>query len=143
MIFDDNLISIDNAALSGTITPVAVPLTSFLKPGREEPVAICVRCTEAAAGGTSVDIKLQHCDTASGTYADVPGSSATVLLAAMTKGANVYLRWLPKGVAKPWIKVVVTKTGTFTAGKIIAAVVREDDLPYEAGMYIDKGAVVG
>jgi hypothetical protein len=143
MIYDDNLISIDNAALSGTITPVAVPLTSLKKPGREEPIAISVKMTEAAAGGTSVAIKLQQCDTATGTFADVPGSSATVLLAAMTKGANIYLRWLPAGVTKPWIKVVVTATGTFTAGKIMAAVVREDDLPYEAGLYIDKGRVIG
>lgn len=143
MIIDDNLVSIDSAALSGTITPAAIPLTSLKKPGREEPIAICVKMTEAAAGGTSVAIKLQQCDTASGTFADVPGSSATVLLAAMTKGANIYLRWLPAGVTKPWIKVVVTATGTFTAGKIFAAVVREDELPYEAGLYIDKGAVVG
>ena len=37
----------------------------------------------------------------------------------------------------------MTATGTYTGGKLTAAIVREDDLPYEAGLYIDKGRVVG
>lgn len=143
MIFDSNLISLDSVDLTETVTPVAVPLTSLKKPGREEPICIVVKMLEAATGGTSVAIKLQQGDTASGDFADVPGSSATVLLAAMTKGANIYLRHLPKGVTKPWLKIVVTKTGVFTAGHMIGAIVREDDLPYEAGLYIDKGVVKG
>ena len=143
MILDDNLVSIDGASLTSAITPKAIPLTSLLKPGREEPIPVCVKVTETAAGGTSIAIKLQQADTETGTYAEVPGSAATVALANLTKGNLPYLRWLPPGVTKPWLKVVVTATGTFTAGKIFAAVVREDELPYEAGMYIDKGVVVG
>jgi len=144
MIFDDNLISIDNVALSsGSPTSVAIPLTSLKIPGREEPICCVVKMTEGATGGTSVAIKIQQADTQSGAYSDVAGSSVTVASSAMTKGANIYLRHLPKGVTKPWLKIVATVTGSFTAGKIIAAVVREDDLPYVAGQYIDKGRVVG
>ena len=144
MIFDDNLISLDNVELSsGSPTAVAIPLTSLKIPGREEPIACVVKCTETAAGGTSVTLKLQESATQSGVYADVAGSTVTVLTSSMKKGENIYLRWLPKGVTKPWLKFSATVSGSYTAGKIIAAVVREDDLPYIAGQYIDKGRVVG
>ena len=46
-------------------------------------------------------------------------------------------------MTKSWLKMVATPTGTFTAGKVFAAVVREDDQPWEAGMYIDAGVVKG
>lgn len=143
MILDDNLVFFDGAALTGTVTSAAVPLTSLFKPGKAEPIPVWVKCTETATGGTSIAIKLTEADTESGEYSDVAGSSETVLLAALTKDAKIYLRWLPGSVKKQWLKVAVTKTGDFTAGKLTAAIVREDEQPYEAGMYIDKGVVVG
>lgn len=39
--------------------------------------------------------------------------------------------------------MIVTATGSFTAGKVFAAIMREDAEGYEAGMYIDGGKVVG
>ena len=143
MILDDNLVSIDAAAIAATVTGDAVALTSIMKPGRVEPIPCVVMVNEAAAGGTSVTIKIQQGDTATGAFADVAGSSVTVALADMVPGKNIGPRFLPAAVTKPWIKFVVTASGTFTAGKISAAVVREDEFMYEAGMYIDKGAVQG
>ena len=64
-------------------------------------------------------------------------------LADLTAGKSIGWRFLPPGVSKPWIKMVATPTGTFTAGKIFAAVVREEEQSYEAGMYIDAGMVKG
>ena len=144
MILDDNLIFFDRASLGSAVTSAAVPLNSLFKPGRAEPIAVFCKVNETAATGTSITLKLQEADTEAGDYSDVPGSSETILTAALVKDAKIYLRWLPGAVTKPWLKVDVTLTGsTFTAGKITAAIVREDEQPYEAGMYIDKGAVQG
>ena len=144
MILDDNLIFFEKASLGSAVTSAAVPLNSLMKPGRAEPICVFAMCNQTAATGTSITLKLQESDTEAGDYSDVPGSSETILTAALVKGAKIWLRWLPGNVKKQWLKVDVTLTGsTFTAGKITAAIVREDDLPYATGMYIDKGAVVG
>ena len=51
MVIDSNLVLMDSTAILGVaVTGNAVPLTSFLKPGREEPIPICakvVRNTQA------------------------------------------------------------------------------------------------
>jgi hypothetical protein len=143
MLLDDNLVSIDAKAIAATVTGDAVALTSIMKPGRVEPIPCCVMVNEAAAGGTSVTIKIQQADSAEGSFTDVPGSSVTVALADMIPGKNIGPRFLPAGVTKQWIKFVVTAAGTFTAGKVSAFVGREDEFLNEAGMYIDKGVVLG
>ena len=138
MLIDDNLVSIDSQALSGTVTPVAIALNAFKKPGRQEPIPVAIRATRDVAGGTSLTIGFSQSDTQGGTYNAV-GPSWTVTLAELQTGLCVGPRWLPREIDKPWIKITVSKTGTFTAGKLFAAVVREDDLPYVSGLYIDKG----
>lgn len=144
MILDDNLIFFENASLGSAVTSAAVPLTSLMKPGKAEPICVFAKCNQTAATGTSITLKLQEADSEAGDYSDVPGSSETILTAALVKDAKIYLRWLPGSVTKQWLKVDVTLTGsTFTAGKITCAITREDEQPYQAGMYIDKGAVVG
>jgi hypothetical protein len=144
MLLDDNLIFFEKASLGSAVTSAAVPLNSLFKPGKAEPICVFCKVNETAATGTSITLKLQEADSEAGDYSDVPGSSETILTAALVKDAKVYLRWLPAGVKKQWLKMNVTLTGsTFTAGKITAAIVREDEQPYQAGMYIDKGAVIG
>lgn len=142
MLIDSNLVSLDGVSIASEATGTAVGLTSFLKPGREEPVPVSVRLTEAAAGGTSLTLKLQQCATEDGSFEDVPGSSLTLAAADLVTGRNLGWRFLPPGVTQPWIRVVATPEGSFSAGKLFAAVVREDELPYEEGMYIDKGRVL-
>ena len=137
MLLDDNNISIDNKAISGPITGEAMPLTSLLRPGRAEPVCVFIRATEAAAGGTSLKIEIKQSDSEKDSYASV--ASATVAAADLKPGAILGWRWLPPQVTKCWIRIKTTPTGDFTAGKIFAAVVREDPQEYEDGMYIDKG----
>lgn len=145
MVIDSNLVLMDSTPILGAaVTGNAVPLTSFLKPGREEPIPICAKVVGTDfAGGTSITFKLTQCATSDGTYADVPGSSLTVALADLTVGKPIGWRHLPRGVTLPWLKMVATPTGTFTAGNVFAAIVREDALPMETGMYFDKGKNVG
>lgn len=145
MLLDSNLIMMDSTPiLAAAVTGPAVALTSLLKPGRAEPIPICAKVVgQDFAGGTSITFKLTQSDTEAGTYTDVPGSAVTVPLADLKIGTPIGWRFLPRRASKPWLKMVATPSGTFTAGKIFGAIVREDDLPYEAGMYIDKGVVQG
>lgn len=137
MLLDDNNILMDNCSIITSQTGDATPLTHLLRPGRAEPVCIFIRATEKAAGGTSVALTLEQADKADGTFATA--ATATVALADLVPGKILGWRWLPKDVTKPWIRLKATPTGTFTAGKIFAAIVREDPQEYEDGMYIDKG----
>ena len=45
-------------------------------------------------------------------------------------------------MTKPWLKLKLSPTGTFTKGKLFAAVTREDVMPYDEGLYIDKGETI-
>lgn len=137
MLLDDNTISIDNCSISETLTGDAIPLTSILRPGRAEPVCVFIRATEKAAGGTSVTLTIEHSDTEKGTFSAV--ATATVAADDLCPGKIPGWRWLPPSVIKPWIRIKATPSGTFTAGKIFAAITREDPQEYEDGMYIDKG----
>ena len=144
MLIDSNAVLLDGVNVAGTVvTGVAVGLTSFLKPGREEPVPVAVKVAEGFAGGTSVTLKLQEAAAENGSFTDVADSAVTVAAAKLVPGARIGWRFLPRGVEKPWIRLVATPSGTFTAGSLFGAVVREDELPQEAGMYIDAGVVKG
>ena len=145
MLIDSNAVLLDSEAItSGAVTGPAVGLTSLMKPGRAEPLRSAAKVVEADfAGGTSIEFKLTQSDTESGSYTDVPGSAVTAALADLTKGRAIGWRFLPSGAGKPWLKMVAAPTGTFTAGKVFAAIVREDEQPWEAGMYIDAGVVKG
>ena len=145
MLIDSNTVFFDSAAVtSGEVTGNAVGLTSLMKPGRAEPIHICAKVVEEDfSGGTSIDFKLTQSDRESGSYDDVPGSAVTVPLADLKVGKTIGWRFLPAGVTKPWLKMVATPSGSFTTGRIFAAVVREESQPWEDGMYIDAGSVVG
>lgn len=144
MLIDSNLVIMDSLEVKGTaVTGEAIGLTSLHSPGRAEAIPVCAKVVADFVGGTSVTFKLQQAATADGAYADVPNASVTVALADLKTGKAIAWRYLPRSASKPWLKLVATPTGTFTAGKVFAAVVREDELPYESGMYIDAGVVKG
>ena len=144
MILDDNLVSIDHEELSGgVITGNAIALNAFQMPGRMGPIPMLVTVSGDAAGGTGLALKLQQADEQGGSYEDVNGSEMTVAIADIQPGMNLGWRYVPAGVTKPWLKVVVTPTGTFTAGTVFAAVTREEVVPYVPGMYISDGVVKG
>lgn len=143
MLIDQNLVFFDSATLA-TGDSAEVGLTSFLKPGREDPIPVCFKVVGGdITGATVITIKLQCADKKGGSYEDVPGSSVSIADESGTKnGMAIAWRYLPNA-GKPWLKVNVAATGSGSGGKIFAAVVREVDLPYEKGMYIDKGIVKG
>lgn len=142
MLVDSNLVLKEGAVTAnGAGDPVG--LTSLRIPGKGEVVPFAFKVTESFAGGTSVAFKLQQSATRDGSYADVDGSEFTLATAALAVGARAPIKYLPRGVTKPWLKLAWTVTGSFTAGKIFAALVREDSEAYEAGQYINSGKVEG
>ena len=46
-------------------------------------------------------------------------------------------------MTKPWMRMVVTPDGSFTAGKLFAAITREEMQPYGEGLYINAGETIG
>lgn len=143
MIIDSNLVFTDGAVVATSVSePVA--LTSLFKPRRMDPIPMSVRVMEDFNTLTSLGLRLTESDTAEGVYTDVPGTSMTIPLADLKAGAKIGWRFLPQNVEKPWLKIAYTVTGTVpTSGKIFAALLREREEPYEAGMYINGGIVKG
>lgn len=83
-------------------------------------MSVVFQVTTAAAGGTSLVFKVQGCDTENGTYTDL-AVSPSVLLADLTVGKVVSVP-IPAGYNKKYLKAVVAKTGTFTAGVVSAQI---------------------
>lgn len=143
MIIDSNLVFMDGP-LTATQDSDSIALTSLFKPRRMDPIPMVLRVTEDFNNLTSLSIKLMESDSQNGTYTDVPAASMTILLADLKAGKKIGWRFLPHTVEKPWLKLACTVTGTApTSGKIFAALLRECEEPYEAGMYINGGVVKG
>jgi hypothetical protein len=141
LIIDDNLILIDGEPVA-TMTSRAVPLTSLQNPGKaHKPIPMSIILYDSPTGGSGVTVRLQHGDSMSGTFEDVPGAELAVSLADVVPGYNIGWPFLPGTVSRPWVRLVVTAVGTFTSGRIFAALVRDEELPMGKELYIDGGPV--
>ena len=105
---------------SVTFTSGIQALADVLQIDKAQPDRMMVNCivTTAAAGGTSIVIAVQGSDDNSN-YATV-AQSGSILLADLTLNKNIEIA-IPNGWNKKYMRVAVISTGTFTAGKIEAA----------------------
>lgn len=145
MFYDSLNIFSDSQAITATADSTKkVHLGGVKIAGKGDPIFVECKVTQAFNNLTSLNAKLQQADTESGSYTDVPGGDfGTLLLAALAIGAKFGVRILPRGITKPWLKVVYTVVGTApTTGKVHTALVREEQDSYEAGQFIDKGKVI-
>lgn len=127
-----------------TGTGKVVELKGIKIPGKMNPIPMTLRITKAITGLTAdtLDIKLQQSDDGT-TFEDVPNSTISIAKADVGNVGRIKsVKYLPREVTKQYIKAVVTATGA-TAGELFMALTREDDEPMEAGLYIDKGQVLG
>lgn len=107
----------------------------------EEGIWSRFRFTEAFAPDEtqSLSICMEEADQADGPWAAVSGASVTVPnpveSPGLGLGARPYLRFLPQGVRKSWLRLTFAVTPvdgkTVSKGRIFAALTREEDLPYE------------
>jgi hypothetical protein len=145
MYFDSLNMFSDQQAITATADSTKkVHLGGLKIAGKMDPIFIDIRVNADFLTLTSLAAKLQQADTENGSYTDVPGGdSGAIGVANLKAGYKFGLRILPRAVTKPWLKLVYTVAGTnATAGKVTAALVREEQDSYEAGQYIDKGRVI-
>jgi len=118
-----------------------VPLTGLKIPGRMEPIPLRLSVTEAflPAETQGLTISMEQSDSADGPWTAVADASVTIANTAeapgLALGARPYLRFLPQGARLGWLRLSFAFTPvagkTVSAGRIFAALTREEDLPYE------------
>ena len=127
--------------LTANATGNAVALTGLKIPGRMEPMPLRLSVTEAflPAETQNITITMEESDSVDGPWAAVAGATVSVANTAeapgLALGARPYLRFLPQGVRRSWLRLSFAVTPvagkTVSKGRIFAALTREEDLPYE------------
>lgn len=139
-IIDRNAIFFEGT-LTANATGQPVALTSLKLPGRMEPMPLRLSITEAFTPDEtqSLTMAMEEADSADGPWSGVPGSAITVENTAenpgLAQGARPYLRFLPQGTRKGWLRMTFALTPvegkSVSHGRLFAALVRGEDLPYE------------
>ena len=131
--------------LTADVQSAVVPLTALKLPGRMEPMPMRVSVTQAFAPEEvqSLSFTLEEADApdaASAAWAAVPGATWSFTGAQLGLGARLGPRFLPQGARKPWLRLAFTlspQSGkSVSAGRIFAALLREEDLPYEPALQV-------
>lgn len=121
-------------------SPVA--LTALKLPGRMEPMPMRVSVTQAfsAEEVQSLSLTLEEAPRSDGSWSAVPGAVWTATGAELRLGARLGPRFLPHGVRKPWLRLSLTLTPhggkSVSAGRLFAALLREEDFPYEPALQV-------
>lgn len=142
---DQNLVFFDCAEVA-TAESEEVPLNYLYRPGRMDPIPVYFKILGDPTGVSSIDVELQESEEQGGAYTPVSGGSFSLSGADIVEGRAIVFRWIPPATAKQWLKLKMTVGGSASADPapaIFAAVMREDELPYTDGMYIDRGVVKG
>ena len=129
MIIDSTLV-LHEGSLTATQTSAAVPLTSLKIPGKATCIPLSIRITESFAGVTSVVCTLQQGDSADGSFTDV--AALTLPASQLVRGCVTGWNALPRAVTQNWLRLKFTVSGSPTAGKVFAAILRDDDEPGDA-----------
>jgi len=153
MIIDSNLVLMDHVTsddLAKDCMSRAVPLTSFLEPGRQGPIPIVVQLSDGLLDEETITFKLFQGDE----YAEAETSSSSddgweeigtfTATGPMKKGCRIGWRFLPRSVTKQWLRLAIdgdsgTKDHEADNLNVFAAVVREDLFEYDKLLYINAG----
>ena len=139
-IIDRNAIFFEGPLTGGATGPV-VALTSLTLPGRMEPMPVRISVTEGFDADEVESLGLALEEAAEGGasgWTAVPGASWTYPGSALTRGARLGPRFLPHGVRAPFLRLTLTAVPaagrTVSRGRIFAALMREDEQPWEAAL---------
>lgn len=141
-IIDRNAIFFEGPLTAQATGPV-VALTALALPGRMEPMPVRVSVTEGfdPAEVESLALVLEEAATADAEasgWTAVPGASWTYPGAALMAGARLGPRFLPHAVRASYLRLRLTPTPkegkTLARGRIFAALMREDEQPWEAAL---------
>jgi len=174
MIIDSNLVFIDHLTKdeigkAGENMSRAVPLTSFLEPGRQGPIPIVIQLSDGLVENETITFKLFQGDE----YADAETNteikdgweeiSSVTASGPMKKGCRIGWRFLPRSATKQWLRLQVGDSTDSTDSNgssreangssreangsshkatdlnVFAAIVREDLFEYDKLLYINAG----
>ena len=141
MLIDSTTVLWEGPVLSKSGPVIA--LSSPLLPSKAAPLPLALRCTQDLVGASSVTLKLQQADNENGPFTDVPGASLVILATDFKTGKRPAWRYLPRTVDKPWLRLDLNVSGSASSGALFAALVREDDDPYEPVQLAGKVQMVG
>lgn len=129
MIIDSTLV-LHEGALTASGTSSVIALTSLKHPAKATCIPLTIRVTEDFAGATSLVCTVQHSSSADGTFTDT--DALTLTANDLKRGHVTGWNALPRAVTGSFLRLKFTLSGTVTAGKLFAAIVREDDEPADA-----------
>lgn len=120
MILDEQALFSDNQEVKDTAAS-----TNIIKVGGDigkgTPVEVLVQIMETFTGLTSLEVKVETCDTAEGSYT-VLASTGAVAVANLKEGSRLPIKFLPMGIKK-FLRLNYVVTGSGTAGKLTAGIV--------------------
>ena len=129
--------------LTGAVTGDPVALTSLTLPGRMEPMPLRISVTEAFEPSEveRLGLVLEEAgapDAEGADWSEVPGAAWTVPGEGLALGARLGPRFLPQGVRGSFLRLTLTPTAkegkTIGRGRVFAALMREDELPWEPAL---------
>ena len=141
-IIDRNCIFFEGPLMAAR-TGAVVALTSLALPGRMEPMPVRISVTEGfdPAEVESLSLTLEEAAEAGADasgWTAVPGATWTCPGSALTRGARLGPRFLPHGVRAPFLRLALTPVlkadKTVSRGRIVAALMREDEQLWEAAL---------
>lgn len=162
MIIDSNLVLIDHLTKTeigeaGKNMSRAVPLTSFLEPGRQGPIPIVIQLSDGLVENETITFKLFQGDeyadakteTETETETDWEEISSVTASGPMKKGCRIGWRFLPRSATKQWLRLQVGDSSDSSDSgdsnhkatdlNVFAAIVREDLFEYDKLLYINAG----
>jgi len=115
MIIDSNLVLIDHLTKdeigeAGENMSRAVPLTSFLEPGRQGPIPIVIQLSDGLVENETITFKLFQGDEYADADAETEGweeISSVTASGPMKKGCRIGWRFLPRSATKQWLRLQV------------------------------------
>ena len=141
-IIDRNCIFFEGPLTAPATGPV-VALTALTLPGRMEPMPLRISVTEGfdPAEVESLGLTLEEAeapDAPEDGWKEVSGAQWTIPGEALSLGARLGPRFLPQGVRASFLRLRLTpavKEGrSIGRGRIFAALMREDEQPWEAAL---------
>ncbi len=134
MLLDAALLFSDAQVVTVTAASTNVLDMKAADMGNGNPLTIAVAVGKVFAGGTSLVVALQMCDTVGGTYTNVIATPA-ILTAALTAGKVIEMGTVPCGTQQ-FLRINYTVSGTMSGGGTLNASIKLGANKDDAGVEV-------
>lgn len=136
MIIDQFGVFFDDSAAAATMTSKVITVTPYV--GRDDSMCITILAKGANTAALNFTVKVQQ-SANNATFADVETFTFTKADALPV----IKVVRLPLSVKEKYVRLTATVSGAVDGVKVFAGVTRDHFAPYDKGLYIDKGKVIG